>query len=166
MPSVAWSTQPIPSRTLAQNRWLTDRSDRSDRCASCAPLNHQEPLNGKSSQKSLHDCMTPSETFGKFFACSALYAFFLLFSSLGPIRPSGGFSDLQKRQDFEGRAPRRHKTVGFGTCGSPTTIRFKQNSRLLFFKTRPSTTRRNDQYCILRLSDQCKGKCWSRLIPV
>ena len=80
------------------------------------PLNHQESLNGKSSQKSLHDCMTPSETFGKFFACSALYAFFLLFSSLGPIRPSGGFSDLQKRKDFESRAPRRHKTVGFGTA--------------------------------------------------
>ena len=79
--------------------------------------------------------MTPSETFGPesfSLQAQALYAFFLLFSSLGPIRPSGGFSDLQKRQDFEGRTPRRHKTVGFGTCGSPTTTRFKQNSRLLF----------------------------------
>ena len=76
--------------------------------------------------------MTPSEIFGQekfLLAASAesLYAFFLLFSSLGPIRPSGGFSDLQKRQDFEGRAPRRHKSVGFGTYGSPTTIRFKRN---------------------------------------
>jgi hypothetical protein len=54
-------------------------------------------------------------------SAESLYAFFLLFSSLGPIRPSGGFSDLQKRQDFEGRAPRRHKTVGFGTRGSART---------------------------------------------
>ena len=34
----------------------------------------------------------------------------------------------------------------------------------VFFKTRPSTTRRNDQCCILRVSDQCKGKCWYRMV--
>ena len=76
-------------------------------------------VSSHTSPNNLHDCMTPSETFGPesfSLQAQALYAFFLLFSSLGPIRPSGGFSDLQKRQDFEGRAPRRHKTVGFGTA--------------------------------------------------
>ena len=34
------------------------------------------------------------------------------------------------------------------------------------FETRPSTRRRHDQYCILRVSAQCKGKFRSRLIPL
>jgi len=39
----------------------------------------------------------------------------------GQIRRSGGFSDLQKRQDFEGRAPRLYETGGSSsTFGAPT----------------------------------------------
>ena len=50
----------------------------------------------------------------------------------GQIRRSGGFSDLQKRQDFEGRAPKLHEIFGCGTRGSPATTRFEQNPRVLF----------------------------------
>ena len=39
-----------------------------------------------------------------------------------------------------------------------------QNPQVLV-ETRPPTTRRQDQYCILRLSAHCKGKFRSRLIP-
>ena len=39
---------------------------------------------------------------------------------------------MQKRQDFEGRAPKLHEIFGCGTRGSPTTTRFEQNPRVLF----------------------------------
>ena len=55
----------------------------------------------------------------------------------GQIRRSGGFSDLQKRQDFEGRAPKLHEIFGCGTRGSPATTRFEQNPRVLFETLQP-----------------------------
>jgi len=72
----------------------------------------------------------------------------------GQIRRSGGFSDLQKRQDFEGRAPRLHETLGSSTCGSPATTRFKQkNPRVLIETLTINHGRSYNQ----RVSAQCNG---------
>jgi|OrbCnscriptome_3_FD_contig_31_6612175_length_631_multi_1_in_0_out_0_1 hypothetical protein len=80
--------------------------------------------------------MTRSETFGQegfsWLQAHTPYAFFHLFSSHRPSRQSGGFSDLNKRRDFEGRTPMIHETIGFGACGSPKRTRLKQNPQVLF----------------------------------
>ena len=61
---------------------------------------------------------------------------------------SGGFSDMKKRRDFEGRAPRLHETVGFGTSGSARTTQnhtFQTKSAGAFWKLDdpPRATRSN-----------------------
>ena len=71
-------------------------------------------VSSHTSPNSLHDCMTPSETFRP----ESFSHSFFCFQASGRFDRREAFSDLQKRQDFEGRTPRRHKTVGFGTCGS------------------------------------------------
>ena len=81
----------------------------------------------------------------------------------GQIRRSGGFSDLQKRQDFEGRAPRLHETLGSSTCGSPATTRFKQkNPRVLIETLTVNHGRSYNQLCVCPM--QWDG--WSRLITL
>jgi hypothetical protein len=61
---------------------------------------------------------------------------------------SGGFSDMKKGRDFEGRAPRLHETVGFGTSGSARTTQnhtFQTKSAGAFWKLDdpPRATRSN-----------------------
>ena len=85
----------------------------------------------------------------------------------GAIRRSGGFSDLKKRPGFEGRASRLHEIFGFGTRGSARTTRnhtFQTKSLGAFWKLdhQPGGDTINTVFwCILRVSAECKGKCWS-----